>query len=100
VPALIRCVTCDGQEASANVAFSPTGVIFIIFFVKIGQNVYGHDTASSITGQCHRACCGIQTLSLSKRQITPCPEKNGTTLFLRITLPNAGQFSKIFHQQT
>jgi len=31
---------------------------------------------------------------------TPCPEKNGTTLFLRITLPNAGQFSKIFHQQT
>jgi len=25
---------------------------------------------------------------------TPCPEKDGTTLFLRITLPNAGQFSK------
>jgi len=40
----VGCVTCDGQEASAHVAFSPTGVIFIIFFVKIGQNVYGHDT--------------------------------------------------------
>jgi len=31
---------------------------------------------------------------------TPCPEKNGTTLFLPLTLPNAGPFSKLFHQQT
>jgi len=26
--------------------------------------------------------------------------KNGTTLFLPVTLPTAGQFSKFFHQQT
>jgi len=26
--------------------------------------------------------------------------KNGTTMFLPLTLPNAGQFSKFFHQHT
>ena len=28
---------------------------------------------------------------------TPCPEKNGTTLFLPLTLPNANRFSNFFH---
>jgi len=31
---------------------------------------------------------------------TPCLENNGTTAFLPLTLTNASQFSKFFHQQT
>jgi len=31
---------------------------------------------------------------------TPCPEKNGTTLFLLLTSTNTNRFSNFFHRQT